>query len=326
MDIEKQVFSIFSSFIRDLSKTFPEIKNCLYRNYEQEMVGEDLKLDSCPKIKCFLGRINENSKMIEDKDEKLFEIEEILEEISFKRLWSKNISDKTKSTIWKYFQTFTIININLNSSLQLQEALSSMNDGEITKEDIKDKQTAKDLKKLKKLAEDVKTETDEFDLENMLGGLMDTNIGSIAKEVASSMKIDEMFGNIDENSNPMDIMAKMMDPEKMGNIFKNINNVMEDKMKNGELNEDTLKKEAENMYGDMADNPLFGNLMKQMNPNNPNNPTENSNEKETTQETTNETPQLTDKKNDEPVNQLTKEEKKEKLKKKIEAKKKERTK
>ena len=316
MDIEKQVFSIFSSFIRDLSKTFPEIKNCLYRNYEQEIVGEDLKLNSCPKIQCFLEKINENSKLIECKDEKFFEIEDLLEEISFKRLWEKNISDKTKNTIWKYFQTFTIININLNSSKQLQEALSSMNEGEIKKEDIKDKQTAKDLKKLKKLAEEVQTEKDddELDLENMLGGLMDSNIGSIAKEVASSMKIDEMFGNIDENSNPMDVMAQMMNPEKMGNIFQNINSVMEQKMNDGELNEDILKKEAENMYGDMANNPLFGNLMKQMNPENPSTET-----KETKG-----TAESTEKK--ELTKELTKEEKKEKLKKKIEAKKKERTK
>jgi len=310
MDIEKQVFSIFSSFIRDLSKTFPEIKNCLYRNYEKEIVGEDLKLEDCLKIKSFLSVVNEHSKLIENKDVKFFENENILEEISFQRLWEKNISDKTKATIWKYFQTFTIININLNSSKQLQEALTSMNDGEITKEDIKDKQTAKDLKKLKKLTEDVKEEVndeDELDLDNMLGGLMNSNIGSIAKEVASGMKLDEMFGNIDENANPMEVMAQMMNPEKMGNIFQNINNVMETKMKSGELNEDILKKEAQSMYGDMANNPLFGNLMKQMNPDSP-------------------VPESTDSSESKDTKELSKGEKKEKLKKKIEAKKKERTK
>ncbi len=316
MDIEKQVFSIFSSFIRDLSKTFPEIKNCLYRNYETEIVGENLKLEDCLKIKSFLSIVNEHSKLIENKDIKFFENENILEEISFQRLWEKNISDKTKATIWKYFQTFTIININLNSSKQLQEALTSMNDGEITKEDIKDKQTAKDLKKLKKLTEDVKEEVndeDELDLDNMLGGLMDSNIGSIAKEVASGMKLDEMFGNIDENTNPMEVMAQMMNPEKMGNIFQNINSVMEKKMKDGELSEETLKKEAQSMYGDMANNPLFGNLMKQMNPDSPVPASNVSSDSSSSSESKD-------------TKELSKEEKKEKLKKKIEAKKKERTK
>lgn len=310
MEIDSQIFRIFSSFIRDLSKTFPEIKNCLYRNYENEITGENLQLSNCPKIKCFLEKINENSKMIEMKDDKFFDIENILEEISFNRLWEKNISDKTKTTIWKYFQTFSIININLNSSKQLQEALIGMENSEIKKEDIKDKQTAKELKKLKKLTEEVKnteTNSDESDLENMLGGLMDSNIGSIAKEVASNMKIDEMFADINENTNPMDVMAKMMDPQQMGNIFQNINNVMKEKMDKGELNEEILKKEAQNMYGDMENNPLFGNLMQKMNSN------VDSENKSDTQDPDTKT-------------ELTRDEKKEILKKKIEEKKKERSK
>ena len=241
MEIEKQVFSIFSSFIRDLSKTFPEVKNCLYRNYESEITGEDLKLDNCSKIKDFLKKVDKHNKLITDKNELFFKEENILEEISFQILWEKNISDKTKSTIWKYFQTFTIININLNSSKQLQDALESIGkEEELKKEDIKDKQTAKDLKQLKKLTEEVKREEKELDgeldLENMLGGLMNSNIGSIAKEVASSMNIEEMFGNVDQNSNPMDVMAQMMNPDKMGSIFENINKVMEQKMESGELN------------------------------------------------------------------------------------------
>lgn len=303
MDIDKYVFNIFSSFVRDLSKTFPEIKNCLFRNYEKEILGENLKLNDCLKLKSFLLKIEENSKLIENKDEKFFEIEDILEEISFKKLWEKNITDKTKTIIWKYFQTFTIININLNSSQKLQDALSMINDSGISKENIEDKETIKDLKKLKKLTENVKENKteDEIDLENIMGGFMDSNIGSIAKEVASSMNINEMFGDINENSNPMEVMSKMMNPENMKNIFGNINSVMEEKMKDGELNEDILKKEAENVYSNMSDNPLFGNLMQEMNKDK-NNQSENQDTK------------------------LTRDEQKKKLKEKIKKKEKERSK
>lgn len=320
MEIEKQVFSIFSSFIRDLSKTFPEVKNCLYRNYESEITGEDLKLENCPKIKVFLSKIDENNKLISNEDIKFFEVEDILEEISFQRLWEKNISDKTKGTIWKYFKTFTIININMNSSKQLQEALQSIgNDEEIKKEDIKDKKTAKELKQLKKLTQEVKEETkgeDELDLENILGGLMNSNIGSIAKEVASSMNIEEMLGNVNENSDPMELMAQMMNPEKMGSIFQNINKVMEQKMESGDLSEESLKKEAQDMYGNMANNPLFGDLMGKMNE--AQSAQEGSEKVNTDQEETD--------KDFTPEKELSKEEKKEKLKKKIEEKKKERSK
>ena len=50
MNIEAKTLNIFSSFIRDLTKTFPEIKNCLYRNYERELSGQTLKLDEYPKL------------------------------------------------------------------------------------------------------------------------------------------------------------------------------------------------------------------------------------------------------------------------------------
>tara|TARA_Y100001973_G_scaffold101355_1_gene164320 strand:- start:981 stop:1256 length:276 start_codon:yes stop_codon:yes gene_type:complete len=91
---------------------------------------------------------------------------------------------------------------------------------------------------------------------------------------------------------------------------------MEQKMKDGELNEETLKKEAQSMYGDMANNPLFGNLMKQMNPDSP--------VPESTGLSESTSPSVSSESKD--TKELSKEEKKEKLKKKIEAKKKERTK
>ena len=65
MDIEKNLFNIFTSFIRDLSKTFPEIKNCLYRNYEDCLTGDDnLSLCDFPKLQSFLDKIHKYEKMI----------------------------------------------------------------------------------------------------------------------------------------------------------------------------------------------------------------------------------------------------------------------
>jgi hypothetical protein len=268
MEIESQVFPLFSSFIRDLGKTYPEIKNCLYRNYESCLTDtESLTLKDCPKLQTFLDLIYENQKLISKKDEAFFTIEiEILEEISFQNLWEKNISDKTRATMWKYLQTFSLLTINLRSSQELKDALSSMQNDEDV--DVKDKALAKDIRNLKKLTESVQQkipeDAGEMDLENMLGGLMDSNIGKIAQEVAGSMDMEQMFGNVDESMDPMELMAKMMNPEKMGSIFQNINTVMEQKMESGDINKDDLKKEAEGMYGTMAENPMFKGMMGQM--------------------------------------------------------------
>jgi len=264
-EIEQKLFSIFNDFIRDLSKTFPEIKNCLYRNYESCLTETtDKCLDDFPKLNRFLELISDYEKMITDKNLEFFDLEvEFLEEISFKRLWEKNISNKTRESIWRYLQTFQLININLKSSQQLKDVLGDL--GSDKSIDI-DRSTAKDLKKMKKLSEDVKEvpSESEFEFDEMLGGLMDGEIGGIAKEVAQGLDLENMFGSIDENSNPMEVMAQMMNPEKMGSIFNNINTIMEKKMKSGELTQESLKSEAEGVMNKMGENSMFKNMMEGM--------------------------------------------------------------
>lgn len=262
-EIETKLFSLFSDFIRDLSKVFPEIKNSLYRNYEDCLVESESKsLKDFPKVKRFLELIGDYEKYIVDKNLEFFDLEvEFLEEIRFNRLWEKNISNKTRESIWKYLQTFQLISINLKSSEALNAALEG---------DKIDKSTMKDLKKMQKLSEDVQSKgatggaEGENELDQMLGGLMDSGIGEIAKEVAQGLDVESMFGNVDENSNPMELMAQLMNPEKMGAIFNNINSVMEKKMESGELTQDGLKREAEGMMGQMGENPMFKNMMQGM--------------------------------------------------------------
>lgn len=260
-EIEQKLFNLFSDFIRDLSKVFPEIKNSLYRNYEDCLSDDKNKcLADFPKVKRFLELINDYEKYIVDKNLEFFDLEvEFLEEIQFNRLWEKNISNKTRESIWKYLQTFQLISINLKSS----EALDAVLDGEkVTKS------TVKDLKKMQKLSEEVQNKSNanegENELDQMLGGLIDSGIGEIAKEVAENLDVESMFGNVNENSNPMDLMSQLMNPEKMGAIFNNINTVMEKKMSSGELSQEGLKKEAEGMMGQMGENPMFKNMMQGM--------------------------------------------------------------
>ena len=310
-EIEKQLFTIFNNFIRDLSKTYPEIKSCLYRNYEYCLVDNEKKLSECPHLETFLEIINEHEKFITDKNLEFFDLEiELLEEISFKKLWEKNITNKTRESIWKYLQTFQIININLKSNEELRQALSQIGTDTIMEVD---KSTAKDLKKLKKLSEKVNDKNinqGEGELDEMLGGLLDSGIGDIAKEVAKNMNIDEMFGNINENSNTMEIMSQMMNPEKMNSIFQNINSVMEQKVEKGELTQDSLKNEAEGMMGKMKENPMFKNMMggldESMNNSSSNSSTDSSSNSSNNSE------------------ELTKEQKKEKLRQKIKEKQKNR--
>jgi hypothetical protein len=115
------------------------------------------------------------------------------------------------------------------------------------------------------------------------------------------MDIEKMFGSIDENSNPMELMAQMMNPEKMGSIFQNINSVMEQKVGTGELTKEGLKGEAEGMMGSLGENPMFKNMMEGLGPT--------MDQSSTSRDSTL------------PVQELTKEEKQKKLREKINEKK-----
>ena len=270
--MEREIFPLFGSFIRDLGKTYPEIKSSLYRNYEECLVDTDTKsLKDCPKLHSFLEIVHRQSTQITKKDPAFFD-NDLLDEISFQGLWSKHISEKTRATIWRYFQTFSLLAINLKSSQELQDALSSIQKDEEVEIDLTDRanrSVAKDLQKVKQLTQGLQEGVSgggegEMDLDGMLGGLMDSNIGKIAQEVAGTLDMEAMFGNVDESTNPMELMSQMMNPDKMGSIFKNIHSVMEKQMEDGSLNQEDLKKEAEGMYGNMAQNPMFASMMGQM--------------------------------------------------------------
>ena len=78
----------------------------------------------------------------------------ILTDISFKNIWTTNISYKTKESIWKYLQTFCLISMNYNSNKELQSALTDLSENKEI--EIKDKNVASDVKKIKKMTENIK--------------------------------------------------------------------------------------------------------------------------------------------------------------------------
>jgi len=260
MDIEKKTIDIFNKFIKDLSKTFPEIKNSLYRNYEKELTCENFKnLEEFPKLKTFLKIIEDNNKIIQDHDESFFKKDiQLLEEINFDRLWEKNISDKTKSSIWKYLHSFCLININLNSSAQLQDFLSNSD----TKIDTENKEIIKELKNIKKIKKNIKNEdstesTNESEITNTIESLLNsTEIGGIAKEVSKSLNLDQLSNC----KNEQELFQNFLNPENMSNLFQSINSIMENKMKDGKVNPEKLQKEAELVQNQVSKLPMMDGL------------------------------------------------------------------
>lgn len=273
MDIDTKCLSVFKSFISDIIKVFPEHDTTLHNVYGSLLTLDICNIEEQELLQEFLERVHKVNKKITNKDESLFMDDELLlTDISFKDMWTTNISYKTKETIWKYLQTFCLLALNHQSNKDLQNALSDLNDNKTI--EITDKKVASDVKKIKKMTENIQEPIAEDINSNNQSSNQSTNqnqdnpfaameqmmqsseIGKIAQQVSESLDIESMLGSGDSD-NPMEIFQKLMSGDAMGKIMGTINNVVNEKVESGELNKDSMKQEAEGMYQNMGSNPLF---------------------------------------------------------------------
>ena len=246
MDINSKTLTIFKSFVDDLIKVFPEYKEPIIVNYSDIISLETLNINENTKIKDFLSKIDVISNGITDKDESIFKEDLfLLNEINFKEIWESNISDKTKDNIWKYLQSFCLINININTLNKLNEDTDSDSKRKISKKN------KRDIENFNKINEDYKNNSgnvDASDINDFNNILENTNIGKIAQEISEELNIN------DENADISDIL----NPESMMKIFGSINEKM---LNNSEMSKEGLQGEAMNICSSMKDNPLFSQLM-----------------------------------------------------------------
>ena len=265
MDVDNQCFSVFKSFVSDIIKVFPEYETTINDTYGSLIQLDTCKIEENELLQEFIERVNKLNKKITNKDEVMFEEDALLlTNLSFKDMWSNNISYKTKETIWKYLQTFCLLYINHQSNKDLQEALSNLSEDKTIK--ITDKKVASDVKKIKKMteniqgpiAEEVKEGNPMDHMEQMMNS---SEIGKIAQQVSESLDIESMLGS--DTDNPMDMLQKLMSGDAMGKIMGTINNVVNDKVESGELNKESMVNEAQDLYKNMGSNPMFQQMAQQ---------------------------------------------------------------
>jgi len=278
MDLNEQILSLFKNMINDIVDILPEGETQLVilDKYSEILKLEELKLEDNSIISDFLQRLNKISTKITNKDESIFD-ENIILYIPIKTIWSDYMEDVDKNKIWKFLQTFCIININLNSSNELKKLLSGESN-EIQKDNKKDIKDLKKIKKLKSSINDINKEEETREKENNMGGLEglegldgvfeNTGIGKLAKNIAENMDFEAMMGDMgigkDMGGGEPDMakmMQNMMNPSNFMNLFQNINEQVREQIDSGSISEETLSGEAESLYGNFANNPMFKNMM-----------------------------------------------------------------
>jgi len=246
--------------------------------------------------KHFFNILYQNISIFTDLSENTF----FLPNIEFKELFYDTTSITTQETIWKYLQSILFNSINSLDSVEnfgdtakLFEAIDSDNFKSKLENVVKDINnmfnTCRDISnngEFDEISENFQTMFNNFNtdisntdnsnnneipnadkLHEHINKLINGKIGTIAKELAEQtvkdLEIDE------NNTNPDEIFRKLIkNPAQLMNIVKNIGNKLDEKMKDGSIDQSELLKEATDIFHNMKSMPGMGNiekLMKSMN-------------------------------------------------------------
>ncbi|MDA7463520.1 hypothetical protein N8996_01870 [Candidatus Poseidonia alphae] len=262
-DFPKLVYDL----INDILYTFPEYKNNLDANLNN--IKETQDSDSIKEVYDHFKKVlPERFFDILYKNEEMFQKEEINTEflpgIDFKKLWTEDISNTTKDTIWKYLQLilFTVIGkVDSQESFgDTAKLFEAINEG-----DLKDKleETMANLQNMMDNKEDI-IDVSGIDMENLprpdeindhINGLLNGKLGNLAKEIAEETA-ESLNLDTENASSVNDVFQSLFkNPGKLMNLVKNVGGKLDDKIKSGEIKESEIMQEASDLLSKMKDMP-----------------------------------------------------------------------
>ena len=293
-----QVPTDFKKIIVDMAKdilvSFPEQKNNMNVNLRNLIFEDDVeKLDYSLKYVFTFCKTVYPSRFFDI----LYQTADIFKEdieflpgINFKLLWSENITDKTRETIWKYLQ---LVLFNIVSSIsdgntfgdtaklfesinqdefksKLEETISQMHTlfGENNNNKTNDTEGGAPSETGEKNGKSSGINLDDLpnpaDIQNHMNKMMNGNLGKLAREIAEETASEL---NIDmENATSINDVFKnlMSNPSKIMGLVKNVGSKLDAKMKSGDVKESDLLAEASEMMKKMKDMPGMGDIQSMM--------------------------------------------------------------
>ena len=253
-------------FVNNILETFPEYKEVLETYYSELLTNDSCNNDKY--VKRFMKKTKDYQSRISNKDETLFnESICILKHVDFKVIWeSEELSENNKDKIWEFIQTLYIIgNTIINDSNTIRTLLEKFNS-------IKNNETP--------LPEDTPEDTELLD---MLKNISKTNepidenfiknglLGKLAEELKSDINIEDL--SLNESDNVDDIFKNLLDSDnsmKFMNLVQSVGKKIDSKIKNGDINQEQLMKEAVTMMSSLQGNTnVLNNMLSNMAPQEP---------------------------------------------------------
>ena len=291
---------VIHDFINDLRATFPEYEPLINKwwkpassfdsieNEEERAAAKDLSYTKSTKFlfefckKKLPPRFFDILYQNEDMYKEGSDIDtEFLPHIHFKDLWSFDITQKTRDTIWKYLQLilFSIVGKMENSDMFGDTA--KLFEG-IDEEEFRSK-LEDTMLKMQEMFDSTNTTTDSSgnadetksnpipnipnaeEMHNHISGMLDGKLGRLAKEIAEETANDLNMDmeNVTDMKGVFSNLVK--NPTKLMGLVKNVGDKIDTKIKSGELKESELIAEATEMMNKMKGMPGMGDIQSMLN-------------------------------------------------------------
>ena len=286
---------IIIDMTNDLLLTFPELKANLHTDLKNivalnDVVSVENVFKHCSKVfpPKFFEIINQDANLFLSSGDGDGDDTEFLPGIQFNVLWAAdNLSDTTRETLWKYLQLvlFSVMasakenlsfletaNIfeNLNATdfqTKLEETMDQMQNM-FKKDDAEGAEGAEgaDGEEEASDKEGASTAAPEpmpnmADMHEHMSGLMNSKLGTLAKEIAAETAADLNIGDGAGAESVGDVFKGLLkNPTKLMGLVKNVGSKLDAKIKSGDMKESELMQEASDLLGKMKNMPGMGNL------------------------------------------------------------------
>jgi hypothetical protein len=267
----EEFYKIINDFISDMLITFPEYSGIISKWWNRPSSDKQTELlfvfKHCVKVfpERFFNILYKDAEMFSPDSEINTEF---LPGIVFKQLWSCDISDNTRVTIWKYLQLilFSVIG-SVHSSSELGDTAKLFE--AINEDELKTKlqETLENMHNMFDIsANDTTTETPNIpnaqDLHEHITSMMGGKLGKLAMELAEDTAKDLNL-DMDNNSDAKDVFQKLFkNPTKLMSMVKNVGSKIDEKIKSGEIKESELMEEGMGLLNKMKDMPGMENMQK----------------------------------------------------------------
>lgn len=263
---------ILKQFVKELNKTFPEYNILKIKEYKN-IEDKDDKY-----ILYFMNYIEKDIEKIANEDVSLLTHEDtyFLRDIEFSRIWNSGISENNKKAIWKFLQTLYLIGKPfIHNKPDIHSLIDSYSEI-INNKENQDRETLKSIHKqseiILQIIENLNIEKEnrkqerKSKIEGQLPEFIENSkIGKLAQELSSELDLEELgFGNIDESADPQNIFSNVLgkNPQKLMGLIQNVGGKIQNKLSEGDINENDLVGEAQEMMSSLNTNGMFGEIFK----------------------------------------------------------------